>query len=510
MRTKGRQQAAWANPVLIGAVTVLFVIVAVFLAYNSNLGLPFVPTRELKVNLSDGSNLVVGNDVREGGYLIGQITALKPVRLRDGTIGAQATLKLNQSSGPVPVNSRVTVLSKSALGLKYLDLIKGTSRQMFADGATLPEAQSAIPVQIDQVFDMFNQPTRTAIAQGLQGFGDTLASRGSALNDTFEDLPPLLSYLRPVAAYLSTPSTQLTRFFTTLDTFMRTVAPVAQVNADLFTNMATTFAAIDRSPQALEATIADSPSTLTTSTQSLKVQQPFLVDFTSLGRDLQPATQALKGALPEVNPAIEAGTKTLIRTPSLNAKLQGVMSALETLSLAPGTNVALNALTATVDTLNPMVKYLGPYQTVCDYWNYWWTYLSDHISDPTTYGFAQRALLNQTDSAQSNNVASAGATEPADGGAPASSPGGGDEYLHAQPYGAAIDNEGNADCETGQRGYPLKLNSFDPQQRTLAVDPHTPGDQGPTYAGKAHVPKGETFSRNPETGPQLTPNPSNP
>jgi ABC-type transporter Mla subunit MlaD len=508
MRTKGRQQSAWANPVLIGAVTVLFIIVAVFLAYNSNLGLPFVPTRQLKVNLPDGANLVVGNDVREGGYLVGEITALNPVRLHDGTIGAQATVQLTESAGAVPVNSSVTVFSKSALGLKYLDLIRGSSSHTFTDGATMSVAQTAIPVQIDQVFDMFDQPTRTAIASGLRGFGDTLASRGSSLNATLEDLPPLLSYLTPVATYLSAPPTQLTRLFNTLDTFMRTVAPVAQINADLFTNMATTFAAIDRSPSALESTIAESPSTLTTSTRSLQVQQPFLTDFTSLGRELQPATEALKGALPEINPAIEAGTKTLIRTPSLDARLQGVMSALKTLALAPGTNVGLNALTATVGTLNPMVKYLGPYQSVCDYWNYWWTYLSEHLSEATSFGFAQRALLNQTNPAQTNNVGSAGATAPVDGGVP-DTPLGGDEYLHAQPYGAAVDNEGNADCETGQRGYPAKLNAFDPQHRDLGIDPHTPGDQGPTYHGVAHVPKGETFSRAPETGPQLTSNPGN-
>jgi virulence factor Mce-like protein len=506
MKTRGRQQAAWANPVLIGAVTVLFVVVAVFLAYNSNLGLPFVPTKELKVNLPSGANLVVGNDVSEGGYLIGDITALKPVRLADGTIGAQATVQLSEADGNVPINSRVTVYSKSALGLKYLDLIKGNSKHFFPNGSTMSVVQTAIPVQIDQVFDMFNQPTRTAVARGLQGFGDTLASRGSALNETFEDLPPLLGYLRPVAANLSAPSTQLTRFFTALDTFMRTVAPVAQVNADLFTNMASTFAAIDRSPSALESTIAESPSTLSTSTSSLRVQQPFLADFTALGNDLQPATRSLERALPDINPAIEAGTRTLIRTPSLDSELQGVMSALKTFARAPGTNVALNALTSTVGTLDPMIKYLGPYQTVCDYWNYWWTYLSDHISDPTTFGFAQRALLNQTNSAQTNNVGTQGATAPADGGV-SNSPLGGDEYLHSQQYGAAIENNGTADCETGQRGYQLDLNSFDPQHRELAVDPHTSGDVGTTFAGKARVPKGETYSRNPETGPQLATNP---
>ena len=55
-----RQQSALANPVLIGAVTVLVILIAVFLAYNANNGLPFVPTRELKVDIASGSDLVPG------------------------------------------------------------------------------------------------------------------------------------------------------------------------------------------------------------------------------------------------------------------------------------------------------------------------------------------------------------------------------------------------------------------------------------------------------------------
>jgi hypothetical protein len=179
------------------------------------------------------------------------------------------------------------------------------------------------------------------------------------------------------------------------------------------------------------------------------------------------------------------------------------MNSLKSLSLAPGTNVALNALTSTVGTLNPMVKYLGPFQTVCNGWNFWWTYLSEHISEQTKLGFAQRALLNFGDATQTDSVGNQGATQPA-------GTFGGPEYLHTQNYGAAIDNTGNADCETGQRGYPKKLNYFDPKGRNLAVDQHTPGDQGPTFKGRARVPKGETFSRNPTTGPQTVYNPSNP
>jgi phospholipid/cholesterol/gamma-HCH transport system substrate-binding protein len=246
----------------------------------------------------------------------------------------------------------------------------------------------------------------------------------------------------------------------------------------------------------LELTISESPSTLSTGTDSLRVQQPFLVDLTTLGRDLTPATDALRASLPQINPAIESGTRTLARTGPLNAKLQQLMNALRTLAQAPETNLAVNALTATVRTLNPMLRYLGPYQTVCGYWNYWWTYLSEHLSAVTNFGYAQRAIIN-FGAITGNGVGQQGAYAPANN-TPAGLPfAGGTEFLHAQQYGAAIDTAGNADCEAGQRGYALKLNRNDPQGRDLALDPRTPGDQGPTYGGRAHVPAGETFTRAP-------------
>jgi ABC-type transporter Mla subunit MlaD len=312
-----------------------------------------------------------------------------------------------------------------------------------------------------------------------------------------------------VAQYLAAPNTELTRFLHSLEGFMGTVAPVAQTNVELFKNAATTFEAISRDPNSLEQTIAESPSTEDVTTTSLKVQQPFLVDLGNLGTQLAPATAELKAALPDINPAIEIGTTTLARTPSLNANLQQVMGALKQLALAPGTNMAVNALTSTVSTLNPMIKYLGPYQTVCDDWNYFWTYLSDLVSEQTSFGTAQRALINLANSAQPNNVGTVGATAPVNGGGTTSLLSGGNAYFHAPPYGAAINTNGTADCETGQRGYPLKLNHFDPQGRDLDTDVHTPGSQGPTFAGRARVPKGETYSRNPTTGPQLASVPGN-
>jgi len=504
-----RQRSTFANPVLLGAVTVLVALIAVFLAYVANRGLPFVPTRELKVDISNGSNLVPGDDVLAGGHRIGFLSTAKPVQFQSGTVGAQLTLKLSESQGKIPVDSTVEVRLRTVLGSKYIDLVKGSSKRSFPDGGTLPASQTQVPVQLDQVFNIFDPPTRKAIQTNLVGFGDTFTARGNDLNLTIQSLPPLLQHLEPVAAYLSQPSTGLIRFFNSLDAFTGALAPVSGATVGLLRDAATTFQAITTNPSTYEATIAESPSTLAVSTDSLRAQQPFLVDFTTLGNLLNPATADLKASLPDINPALEAGAATLGKTPTLNHGLQQVMSSLKTLAEDPMTNVALNALAATVGILNPMLRYLGPYQTVCDYPTYFFSYLQDNVSVQNGFGTGQRLLVKTGNPLQPNTVGSPGANVPVNGGS-VDSPLGGNAFFHNQDYGAAIDNKGSADCEIGQRGYPLRLNNFDPLHRNFAIDQHTPGDQGPTFHGRARVPAGETFSRNPQIGPQTPYNPSNP
>jgi virulence factor Mce-like protein len=496
-----RPQPWWANKVLIGAVTVLILLVAVVIAFNANAGLPFVPVRTLHIDLLDGSDLVTGNDVLENGSRIGQVSSMRPIRLANGMPAAQVTVALSTTNGRLPIDSTAEVLSRSALGLKYLNLVPGTAQRVFANGATMPLSQTTNPVRFDQLLSQYNPPTRAAVQQNLLASGHLLAGRGSALNDTLAALPRLLAYLRPVARYLAAPATRLTGFLRAVDGVTATVAPVAQTGVRLFAGLATTLDAIAASPRDLEQTIAESPATLTVGTRSLAAQQPFLVNLTALGHDLSPATAQLADGLPAIDPAIEAGTRTLGRTPPLDRELQGVMVALRRLATSPGTSVALNGLAATVGTLNPTVRYLGPFVTVCNDWNYWWTDLAGDLDEATNFGFAQRVLFNQGSTTQPNNIGMQGATAPANGGGPAVTPGfGGDQYNHTQAYGAAVDNHGNADCETGQRGYPLKLNHGDPQGRLFATDAHDPGNQGTTFTGAAHVPAGETFSRVPELG----------
>src|SRR5438309_5051452 len=95
----------FGSPVLVGALTVLIVIVAVFLAYNANQGLPFVPTYELKAQVPSAANLVPGNEVRIGGHRVGAVDSIRPVRTAGGGSNAVLTMKLDKTVEPLPIDS---------------------------------------------------------------------------------------------------------------------------------------------------------------------------------------------------------------------------------------------------------------------------------------------------------------------------------------------------------------------------------------------------------------------
>ena len=208
MRSRGASVAG--NPVLIGAATVLVVIVAVFLSYNANAGLPFVPTYQLKVEVPSAANLVQGNEVRIGGARVGAVDTITTRRLEDGRASRVIGMKLERAVDPLPKDSTMIVRPQSVLGLKYVEITRGSSDEGYQDGDTIPlSASKPAEVEFDEFVNTFDDDTRAAIQENLSGFGDAFAGRGASLNEAIGVLPALLRDLLPVARNLADPDTGL-------------------------------------------------------------------------------------------------------------------------------------------------------------------------------------------------------------------------------------------------------------------------------------------------------------
>ena len=505
MRSSTR--SALGNPVLVGAVTLLVTLVAVFLAYNANAGLPFVPTTQLKIVAPNATKLVKGNEVREGGFRIGVISDINSARLPSGEAAAELVLKIDQKAAPLPRDSTAAIRPRSALGLRYVELIRGRDAKALADGATVAISRRALAPELEDFFATFRPKTRRDIQRNLTEFATAFAARGDDINRTLLDLPALLPRLESVMRNLSDPNTGLARFFDELEDSARVTAPVSERFAEGFSFAADTFEAISRDPAALRATISKSPETLRVGTESLRAQRPFLRNFAALSPIIRSTAAELRRSLPPTNQALAAGIPVLTRTPALNERFEESLETLRSFSQEPSTSLALVSLTDTVNTLNPTVRFAGPFVTVCNYWNYWWNGLQDHIGQEESTGTVQRIQTKQAPE-QENTPTSFGASAPANGeGAdPITTRAMGDPvFFHGQTYGRAVDEQGRADCETGQRGYPRRLAKSAPPEYNIAIDPRTPGLQGPTFTGKPQVPQGQTFTSEPETGFRVTP-----
>ncbi len=493
-----------ASPGLVGAVTVLVTVIAVFLAYNANNGLPFAPSLDVRVRAENSAALTKGSEVREGGLRIGFVKTIRTVRLPSGKAGAEMAVTVDGSAGDLPVDTSFTIRPRSPLGLKYLEMVRGSSDRAVADGHVFGEDQTAIPVQIDDFARMFDPETRSAMQHNIQGFGNALAGRGRALNSALGELPRLFGHVAPVTRNLSDRRTRLGRLFRELRDAARVVAPVAETQADLFTRTAITFEALSSDTNALKETISRSHPAFQAGIDSFPVQRPFLTDSAALAREMQPVARDLRPALPEVNDAIETGIPVTRRSVGFYEDVKPTLVSLRELSRDPDTGIALRGLTANATTLQPQVRFLGPYQTVCNYWNYFWTFLGEHVSQRGPFGYSQRATIKSTGQ-QSNNPSSMGASEPANGEGyqAASARRGAPAHLHAQAYSRAIGPDGRADCENGQRGYMRRLARFSDPKWDTVTDPEIPGLQGPTYRGRGRVPPGQSFVDRPETGAQL-------
>ncbi len=506
MKRRRRTSSVAANPILIGAVTTVVLVVAVFLAYNANKGLPFVPTFTLKVEVQNAQRLVVGNEVREGGERIGQVAAIDPLRLDDGDLGAQLELQLDRKFSPIPDDTKYVIRSKGTLGLKYIDQVRGTSGKAYRENSVVPAGPDSTTPELDDFFSTFDAPTRENIRRNLDTYAAAFAGRGVDLNRTFAALPELLGDLSPVMRTLSAPSTDLRGFFSELGDFFRVTSPVAGQLVEGFRSGADTFEAFSRDPRALDQTIAESPGTLDVAIRELPVQRQLFRALAQIGPQASGAAAALRTSAPTISRALAVGTDVLPETTRLSSDLQGALRSVGSLGRSPQAKLTLRGLRSTADTLNPTLQYIGPHITVCNYFNYFWTFFADHLSERVPSGTLQRIEAKMVPFGQTNGQSSFGATAPSDGtGVPLAEPGGPDPAaLHAQPYGRAVDEQGNADCEQGQRGYLNRVAEGAPAGLNIAVDPRTPGNQGPTFTGKPRVPAGQTFSAEPAgRGPKV-------
>jgi phospholipid/cholesterol/gamma-HCH transport system substrate-binding protein len=156
---------------------------------------------EVTAYVVSASQVVTGNDVVLGGVPVGMVSAVE-LAGDGGPAGARITMQLDQRYAPLHRGTRVTLRPKGLLGNMLVELTPAAGGAAIASGGTIPVQDTAAPVTLDQVTDVFDARTRQELQTLTREGGVALQDRGPDVNHVLQRLPQVSGDLAATAGAL--------------------------------------------------------------------------------------------------------------------------------------------------------------------------------------------------------------------------------------------------------------------------------------------------------------------
>jgi virulence factor Mce-like protein len=253
---------------------------------------------------------------------------------------SQAVIEIDKQYAPRPADTRAILRSKTLLGETYVELSPGNPHgPKLPDGGSLPRAQVAPTVQLDQIFSAFDPKTRQAFQTWMQQGGIALTGRGEDFNRAFGELYP---------------------FATNVDSVLAVLNRQSAATSTLLRDGAQVFAALSRSPAALQGFVRNSNSLFAATAArnadlaaTIRAFPAFLNESRTTINRLGRFAQTTKPLIDELQPAAVQLTPALQGTAVLAPELRDLM-----VNIAPLTQASKVGFPALSDFLNDTIPFL--------------------------------------------------------------------------------------------------------------------------------------------------------
>jgi phospholipid/cholesterol/gamma-HCH transport system substrate-binding protein len=165
------------------------------------------------------------NDVVISGARVGKVTAVSVAPESAPGGGAQVVLEIDGSAAPLHRGTQATIRPKGLLGNMFVELTPAASANaVIPSGGSLPQHDTASPVDLDQVMDLFDPQTRTRIQTLTREGGTALQDRGGDLNLFLSALPQVMEDMSAVTHKIAQQDRQLSDLDVEFDRIARMMA----------------------------------------------------------------------------------------------------------------------------------------------------------------------------------------------------------------------------------------------------------------------------------------------
>jgi phospholipid/cholesterol/gamma-HCH transport system substrate-binding protein len=276
----------------------------------------------VKAYFINGNQLVKGNQVELNGTPIGSVKGLAITP--NGQ--ARVTIGIDGKYAPLPAGVHATIrqASQSGIANRYIELQfppANSSRQKIPDGGAITADKTTTSVDLDELFNTLDPPTRKALQEFFKGQAKSLEGKGAMQNVAFQYLNPALSTSRRLFNELNRDTPSLERFVTQSSRLVTTLASRRNDLSALIQNLDTTMGAIGSQKQALSDSLGRLPAFMRRSNTTFVNLRAALNDVDPLVNASKPVARRLNPFLDQLQPFLHdlkptvADLRSIVRRP---------------------------------------------------------------------------------------------------------------------------------------------------------------------------------------------------
>jgi phospholipid/cholesterol/gamma-HCH transport system substrate-binding protein len=394
---------------------------------------------QVTATFRNAGQLVKGNQVRVAGHTVGSVEDI------DVSQDGMAEVKFSVSDKYAPLREGTTAIIKpaslSGIANRYIDLQLGPQNgSTIDDGGRIGPDHTRTAVEIDQVFNLFNPRTRTALSDVIKGQADTLRGRGRQLRGAVHYLNPALSTGSRLFRQVTKDNVLLERFLVDSGALLHTLAGRRDDLTGVVRNLNATFGALGSQQAALAESVERLPPFMRRANTTFVNLRAALDDVDPLVDAAKPAVRRLgpflheaRGFARDARPTIRDLSRT-VRSPGSNNDLIDLINTFPPLARValdthringanrrgafPETSAALRASAPTIALARPytpdFVGWLDDFSTTGAYDAYGnfsraWLNLSELLygPGPKTGQFRRCPGANEMPASDGSNVFSA-------------------------------------------------------------------------------------------------------
>jgi ABC-type transporter Mla subunit MlaD len=250
---------------------------------------------QIKVPFNEATQLAEQSDVRISGVNVGKV---QNIALAPNGRQALATVDIDDKYAPLPESTRAILRTKTLLGETYIELTPGSrDGPQLADGGSVPEANVAESVQLDEIFRTFDPQTRAAFQEWMQEAAVAINGQGQSLSYAIGEFEPTFGEFEKLFRILDTQRVAVSQLFRNGATTFRALRGREGELASLIQSSNQVFQTTAARDRDIEALFKAFPTFLDESRLTLDRLKTFAQNTDPLMRQLVPAAEQLSPTL---------------------------------------------------------------------------------------------------------------------------------------------------------------------------------------------------------------------